>query len=405
MGSSEKFCLKWNDFESNISSAFRDLRAEKDFFDVTLACDDDSQIEAHKTILSACSPFFRSVLRRNPHQHPLLYLKGVKYKELQAVLDFMYMGEVNVAQEELNSFLAVAEDLRVKGLTQGNSDTNDKVKPKTESNAKSRTRDSTPSDSAPPPSKKSRTSTSTNNARQITAMAPPPVAVSQPTIASTASVADDDDDDIQEVVPVKSEPASANTSSISAIQHTPADDYEEATMIDPDTAMEDNYGDENYDYGTYDESYEEGGMMDPNTGMPLTTGADGNKDSEPYELVGESLAGESLEGDSLADTSKDPILIGDGSISSDNLMVKVDDMWSCTACGHSRRQKSHVREHVESVHLRVMVHCAICNKKILKSGMRSHKKNHQKQEAAVRAEEAFHLAMGTSIGIEKEMFP
>ena len=56
----------------------------------------------------------RNILRRNPHQHPLLYLKGVKHKELVAVLNFMYQGEVNVAQEELNSFLAVAEDLRVK---------------------------------------------------------------------------------------------------------------------------------------------------------------------------------------------------------------------------------------------------------------------------------------------------
>ena len=45
--SSEKFCLRWNDFESNISSAFRELREDKDFFDVTLACDDD-QIQAHK---------------------------------------------------------------------------------------------------------------------------------------------------------------------------------------------------------------------------------------------------------------------------------------------------------------------------------------------------------------------
>jgi len=320
MGSSEKFCLKWNDFESNISSAFRDLREEKDFFDVTLACDDDSQIEAHKTILSACSPFFRSVLRRNPHQHPLLYLKGVKYKELQAVLDFMYMGEVNVAQEELNSFLAVAEDLRVKGLTQGNSDTNDKVKPKTESNSKSRTRDSTPSDSAPPPSKKSRTSTSTNNARQITAMAPPPV-ISQPTIASTASVADDDDD-IQEVVPVKSEPNSANNSSISAIQHTPADDYEEATMIDPDTAMEDNYGDENYDYSTYDESYEEGGMMDPNTGMPLTTGADGNKELKER---------------------RDKLIM--------EYALLENAVWKCTQCEYSTKSKTHMTEHVESKHV------------------------------------------------------
>ena len=117
---SEKFCLRWNDFESNISSAFRELRDDKDFFDVTLACDDE-QIQAHKVILSACSQFFRNILRRNPHQHPLLYLKGVRFTDMQAVLNFMYHGEVNVAQEELNSFLAVAEELRVKGLTQNQS--------------------------------------------------------------------------------------------------------------------------------------------------------------------------------------------------------------------------------------------------------------------------------------------
>ena len=113
----EKFCLKWNEFETNLSVAFRELREEKDFFDVTLACD-DSQIEAHKVIVSACSPFFRNVLRRNPHPHPLIFLKGVKFKELLSVINFMYMGEANVAQDELNTFLAVAEDLEVKGLTQ-----------------------------------------------------------------------------------------------------------------------------------------------------------------------------------------------------------------------------------------------------------------------------------------------
>ena len=112
----EKFCLRWNDFESNINIAFRELRDDKDFFDVTLACDDE-QIQAHKMILSACSPFFRNILRRNPHTHPLLYLKGVKYTDLQSVLNFMYHGEVNIKQEELNSFLAVAEDLRVTGKT------------------------------------------------------------------------------------------------------------------------------------------------------------------------------------------------------------------------------------------------------------------------------------------------
>merc|ERR1712088_433647 len=96
-----------------------ELREDKDFFDVTLACDDE-QIQAHKVILSACSPFFKQILRRNPHANPLLYLKGVKFSDLQSVLNFMYHGEVNVAQEELNSFLAIAEELRVKGLTQNN---------------------------------------------------------------------------------------------------------------------------------------------------------------------------------------------------------------------------------------------------------------------------------------------
>ena len=120
MSASEKFCLRWNDFESNISVAFREIREEKDFFDVTLSVG-DRQVQAHKIILSACSPFFRGVLRNNPHAHPLLYLKGVAFTDLTAVLNFMYHGEVNVAQEELNSFLAVAEDLKVKGLTQGSS--------------------------------------------------------------------------------------------------------------------------------------------------------------------------------------------------------------------------------------------------------------------------------------------
>ena len=120
MGSADKFCLRWNDFEFNISSAFREIRNDADFFDVTLATEDDHQIKAHKIILSACSPFFRKVLKRNPHASPLLYLKGIRYSDLVSILNFMYHGEVNVAQDELNSFLAAAEELNVKGLTTSN---------------------------------------------------------------------------------------------------------------------------------------------------------------------------------------------------------------------------------------------------------------------------------------------
>ena len=114
---SDKFCLRWNDFEANVSHAFEDLRQEKDFLDVTLACDED-QVQAHKVILSACSNWFRKLLQRHQHSHPLLYLKGVKFSDLVSVLNFMYQGEVNIAQDNLNTFLRVAEELQVKGLTQ-----------------------------------------------------------------------------------------------------------------------------------------------------------------------------------------------------------------------------------------------------------------------------------------------
>jgi len=117
MDSNDKYCLRWNDFESNITHSFQEIRDDKDLLDITLSCG-SRQIQAHKLMLSACSPFFRTVLKQNPHQHPLLYLKDVRFVDLQSVLTFMYNGEVNVAQEDLNSFLSTAEELQVKGLTQ-----------------------------------------------------------------------------------------------------------------------------------------------------------------------------------------------------------------------------------------------------------------------------------------------
>ena len=110
MNSVTNLCLKRQD------KTLQKLEEEKDFFDVTLACD-DNQVEAHKVVLSAYSTFFNRILKRNLHQHPLLYLKGVHYNELLSILQFMYRGEVNIAKKDLDSFLAAAEDLEVGGLT------------------------------------------------------------------------------------------------------------------------------------------------------------------------------------------------------------------------------------------------------------------------------------------------
>ena len=114
---SEKLCLQWNDFKENINSAFGRLKDDKEFVDVTLACEDGEQMEAHKVILAALSPFFDKILSRNKHPHPLIYLKGFQSKDLRAILDFLYFGEANVFQENLDSFLTIAEELKLKGLT------------------------------------------------------------------------------------------------------------------------------------------------------------------------------------------------------------------------------------------------------------------------------------------------
>ena len=113
---SKQTCIQWNDFNDNLTSSFESLRENGDFADVTLACEDGKQVEAHKVILASSSPFFQNLLRRNKHPHPLIYMRGVKSDDILAIVDFLYCGEANVYQGNLDSFLAIAEELQLKGL-------------------------------------------------------------------------------------------------------------------------------------------------------------------------------------------------------------------------------------------------------------------------------------------------
>ena len=113
---SEKLCLQWNDFKENINSAFGKLRDDKEFTDVTLVCEDGQQIEAHKVVLAYSSPFFQNLLKKNKHPHPLIYMRDVRPENLLAMVDFLYNGEANVSQGNLDSFLVLAEELQLKGL-------------------------------------------------------------------------------------------------------------------------------------------------------------------------------------------------------------------------------------------------------------------------------------------------
>ncbi|CAH0692086.1 unnamed protein product [Spodoptera exigua] len=116
MVDTQHFCLRWNNYQSSITSAFENLRDDEDFVDVTLACDGKS-LKAHRVVLSACSPYFRELLKSTPCKHPVIVLQDVAFTDLHALVEFIYHGEVNVHQRSLSSFLKTAEVLRVSGLT------------------------------------------------------------------------------------------------------------------------------------------------------------------------------------------------------------------------------------------------------------------------------------------------
>ena len=110
------FFLLWNDFHKNASSTFKEMREDQDFTNVTLACDNNQEIKAHKIILASSSSFFSDMLRKIKHSNPCIYLKGVREKDLISILDFIYQGEVNIPEEDLADFMKVGGELKVKGL-------------------------------------------------------------------------------------------------------------------------------------------------------------------------------------------------------------------------------------------------------------------------------------------------
>ena len=116
MDSSGKFTLNWSEFSDNLTSFLGELRENGDFTDVTLACDDQIQITAHRILLAASSSFFKEILSKQKSPNLLIYMKGIKSRDINSLLDFVYHGEVNIYQEDLEGFLALADDLGFKGL-------------------------------------------------------------------------------------------------------------------------------------------------------------------------------------------------------------------------------------------------------------------------------------------------
>merc|ERR1712114_24554 len=116
MTTNEKFTLRWSQFESTTKESLKSLHEENHLCDVTLLSADDQDIKAHKVVLSGGSPYFQRVLKNNPNDHPLLFMNGINMDVLKAIVAFIYLGEVQVEQDNLEAFMAGATALEVKGL-------------------------------------------------------------------------------------------------------------------------------------------------------------------------------------------------------------------------------------------------------------------------------------------------
>uniref|UniRef100_A0A182VGZ4 BTB domain-containing protein n=1 Tax=Anopheles merus TaxID=30066 RepID=A0A182VGZ4_ANOME len=115
----ELFYLKWNNFQKNVSTQFEKLREDDDLVDITFACE-GRMLTAHKLVLFACSPYFKELLKKNPSPHPVFFMNDVKYDVLKAILQYMYLGEVHITNENLKEFIKTAEGLQIRGLSKEN---------------------------------------------------------------------------------------------------------------------------------------------------------------------------------------------------------------------------------------------------------------------------------------------
>ena len=116
----EKYALTWHKYPDHLRGMMREMMTSGDFADVTLVCDDKKTLKAHRNILSACSTVFKDILQMHTQSnHPVIYLKGLQYSEIDSILQFMYLGEAKFYESRINEFIHAVKDLEIKELSKG----------------------------------------------------------------------------------------------------------------------------------------------------------------------------------------------------------------------------------------------------------------------------------------------
>jgi len=100
--------LQWNSYSQITKNSFAKLYDDNLFTDVTLVCEDNMQVTAHKVVLSACSDFFRNILKENSQPSLVIYLHDTKGEDLLVLKGFMYLGFAEVKYSRSKSFRELA---------------------------------------------------------------------------------------------------------------------------------------------------------------------------------------------------------------------------------------------------------------------------------------------------------
>ena len=115
----EKFNISWHTYEVHLKEMLQEMFMSPNFSDVTIVCDDQKKIKAHRNVLSASSPIFKNILQQHGEEskHPIIYLRGIQHSEMESIMQFVYYGQATFYQERINELLAVAKNLEIKGLS------------------------------------------------------------------------------------------------------------------------------------------------------------------------------------------------------------------------------------------------------------------------------------------------
>jgi len=121
----EKYNLTWHSYSDHLKSMMKELMMNEDFSDVTLVTEDRKQIKANINILSACSPVFNNILKKEKNFNQIMYLRGIQFPEMESIMQFIYLGEATFYEERMDEFLAVAKSLEIKELCNAQPESND----------------------------------------------------------------------------------------------------------------------------------------------------------------------------------------------------------------------------------------------------------------------------------------